>query len=254
MAFGKRDDSSMQKEPQDTATVALSPCSERGVDDMTDADQSAVSRVLSDPTLLAHCMQFQDGLMHREYWNGDHAATSGHLSLIRDKEALKQPLSYTHLSINGAAKQGHLEVLKHLQHICETSKAAHGGAPSATVAAMDGAAARGHLHVLEYLHTHRTEGCSKFAMNEAASEGHLATVQWLDRHCLEVGCTEKALDGAASNGHLEVVKWLHENRREGATTDALDGAAGNGTALLFNSFNKLCNCDSGVSCTAVSFM
>eukprot|EP00953_Heterococcus_sp_UTEX-ZZ885_P013893 7925-Heterococcus_DN1.PRE.2 len=75
MAFGKRDDSSMQKEAQDTATVALSPCSERGVDDMSDSDQSAVSRVLSDPTLLAHCMQFQDGLMHREYWNGDHAAT-----------------------------------------------------------------------------------------------------------------------------------------------------------------------------------
>ncbi|KAE9217211.1 hypothetical protein PF005_g8741 [Phytophthora fragariae] len=45
-----------------------------------------------------------------------------------------------------------------------------------TTDAMDGAAANGHLEVVRYLHTQRTEGCTVAAMDGAARNGHVETV------------------------------------------------------------------------------
>ncbi|KAJ3412273.1 hypothetical protein HDV05_001032 [Chytridiales sp. JEL 0842] len=96
-----------------------------------------------------------------------------------------------------------------------------------TVAAMDGAAKNGHLHVVKFLHKRNIEGCTKDAMNGAAANGHLNVVKFLHENRSE-GCTVAAMNGAAKNGHLAIVRFLHENRTEGCTSAAMNGAAGNG--------------------------
>jgi len=61
-----------------------------------------------------------------------------------------------------------------------------------TTAAMDGAAANGHLNVVQWLQQNRTEGCTEAAMDGAASNGFLEAVQWLHENrtegCMFCGC------------------------------------------------------------------
>ena len=54
-------------------------------------------------------------------------------------------------------------------------------------------------------------------MNWASENGHLEVVKWLHSNRTE-GCTRRAMDMASENGHLEIVKWLHFNRTEGCDT------------------------------------
>ncbi|CAK4797671.1 unnamed protein product [Aphanomyces euteiches] len=147
-------------------------------------------------------------------------------------------------SLDGAARNGHLQVLEFLDEtFSDTARC--------TTDAMDLAAMNGHLNVVKFLQTKRREGCTHWAidmaaanghlevvrflhengapatidaMNRAARNGHLKVVQFLHYHRLEGG-TARAMDWAAMNGHLEVVKFLHQNRLEGCTTCAMDDAA-----------------------------
>ncbi|RLN43697.1 hypothetical protein BBJ28_00013362 [Nothophytophthora sp. Chile5] len=124
----------------------------------------------------------------------------------------------THAAMDGAAANGHLEVVQWL-HANRTE--------GCTTAAMDGAAVSGHLHVVQWLHANRSEGCTTLAMDGAATNGHLEVVQWLHAN-MSTGCTSGAMSVAASDGHLEVVKWLHANRSEGCSIKAMDDAATHG--------------------------
>jgi Ankyrin repeats (3 copies) len=119
---------------------------------------------------------------------------------------------------DSAALNGFLEIVKWL-HSNRTE--------GCTKNSMDFAAMNGHLEIVKFLHLNRTEGCTTYAMNWATQSGHLDVVQWL--HCNRTeGCTSRAMDYAAERGHLEVVKWLHCNRTEGCTANAMDFAAGGG--------------------------
>ena len=101
-------------------------------------------------------------------------------------------------AMRGAAKGGHLELVKHLrekgydwdENTC--ASAAH----------------EGHVHVLEYL---RTNGCpwGSDAGFRAAEGDRLDTLKWLREH----GCPwdEEVTGAAAENGHFETLKWLHEH-------------------------------------------
>lgn len=68
-------------------------------------------------------------------------------------------------AINGAATNGHLEVVQWLT--------TNVPALAATTAAMDGAACAGHLDVVMFLHETRLEGCTTDAIDWAARKGHL---------------------------------------------------------------------------------
>ena len=54
--------------------------------------------------------------------------------------------------------------------------------------AMNGAAENGHLEVVKWLHENRTEGCTTYAMDFAVEKGHLEVVKWLHENRTE-GCT-----------------------------------------------------------------
>lgn len=73
---------------------------------------------------------------------------------------------------------------------------------------MDGAAEGGHLEIVKWLHSNRSEGCTKKAMDGAAREGLLDIMKWLHANRSE-GCNPKAVYGALKHGHLEVLDWLH---------------------------------------------
>ncbi|ETP42789.1 hypothetical protein F442_10317, partial [Phytophthora nicotianae P10297] len=92
---------------------------------------------------------------------------------------------------------------------------------------MDGAATNGHLNVIKWLHEHRSEGCTHMAPFHAARHGHLEVIQWLHAHYPDK-FVRQAMDQAAGNGHLHIVRWLHENCREGCTAYAMYLAARNG--------------------------
>ncbi|KAE9093729.1 hypothetical protein PF007_g18019 [Phytophthora fragariae] len=128
-------------------------------------------------------------------------------------------------AIDGAAGNGHLEVVQYLHGFPNSSdlasrkrkrgdESAIRSVPTCTEAAMNAAASHGHLAVVQWLHENRTEGCSTVAMDDAAASGHLRVLQWLHEHRTE-GCTTAAMKNAARYGHLEVVRWLHYNTRVG---------------------------------------
>ncbi|KAE9045228.1 hypothetical protein PR003_g6219 [Phytophthora rubi] len=144
----------------------------------------------------------------------DGAAANGHLEVVRYLHTQRTE-GCTAAAMDGAARNGHLDVVQFLH-----SERSEG----CTVAAMDGAARNGHVETVKFLHTQRTEGCTTAAMDGAAGGGFLDVVRFLHEQRGE-GCTTKAMDGAARSGHLEVVKFLHTHRNEGCTTDAMDGAA-----------------------------
>ncbi|TYZ68496.1 hypothetical protein PybrP1_005282 [[Pythium] brassicae (nom. inval.)] len=147
----------------------------------------------------------------------DAAAPLGHLHIVQWVYANIPGDTCSAKAMNGAARNGFLEVLQLWLHENRTE--------GCTVFAMDCAAANGHLDIVKWLHANRTEGSS--AIDGAAGNGHLDIIKWLHENRTE-GCTTEAMDGAAKGGHLEIVRWLHENRTEGCTTEAMDGAAKGG--------------------------
>ncbi|EEY58546.1 uncharacterized protein PITG_10629 [Phytophthora infestans T30-4] len=143
----------------------------------------------------------------------DGAAGNGHLNVLRwllENESE----GCTTQAMSLAARNGHFEVV---QWLCDNIQ------KDWIASAMDSAASGGHIEILEWLHE-RGFQCSVDAMDGAASGGHLEAVKWLQDHRSE-GCTKAAMDGAVSCGALRLVKWLHENRSEGCTRSAFYKAA-----------------------------
>eukprot|EP00903_Cladosiphon_okamuranus_P013856 g12893.t1 len=144
-------------------------------------------------------------------------------------------VTFSTAAVDGAAGNGHLEVVRWLLfHRRE------GG----TAAAFEAAATNGHVHVLEWLMTHtalrpEVRGGSPLVpsvLARASANGHLGVVRWFHRNMSKiptdaedaskaVGFTYHLMDEAAGNGHLQICKWLHQHRREGCSWNAFDGAA-----------------------------
>jgi len=119
-------------------------------------------------------------------------------------------------ALKGAARGGHLELVKHLREKgCEWDER--------TCAA---AASEGHVHVLEYL---RTNGCpwDSNACAYAASEDQLDTLKWLREH----GCPwdEETIKYAVEAGKFASLKWLHEHGCPGWDADLFAAAVSYGT-------------------------
>ena len=90
--------------------------------------------------------------------------------------------------------------------------------------AIDGAAQNGHLQVLEWLAVRNILPTPSGA-NWAAWGGHLQVLKWLaSRNILP---TQRGADWAAAYGHLQVLKWLAERNilptQEGADLAAVNG-------------------------------
>ena len=122
-------------------------------------------------------------------------------------------------ALRGAARGGHLELVKHLREKgCEWDEW--------TCAA---AAQEGHVHVLEYL---RTNGCpwNGTACTVAAAGNHLDTLKWLREH----GCPwdEETIKYAAEAGKFASVKWLHEHGCPGWNADLFATAVLNGSLKM----------------------
>ena len=117
--------------------------------------------------------------------------------LHRPEQFVKDLATFSE-ALRGAARGGHLELVKHLREKgCEWNES------TCTSAAQEG-----HVHVLEYL---RTNDCpwNSEACLFAASGNQLDTLKWLREH----GCPwdEEVTAAAAQNGHFEMLKWLHQH-------------------------------------------
>ena len=113
---------------------------------------------------------------------------------------------FPYKALNGAAKGGHLELIKHLREKgCEWDER--------TCAA---AAQEGHVHVLEYLRTNGCPWCST-ACQLAASGDRLDTLKWLREH----GCPwdRGTMAFAAVSGKFASLKWLHKHGCPGWDAD-----------------------------------
>src|SRR6187399_1748927 len=73
---------------------------------------------------------------------------------------------------------------------------------------IDWAAENGHLEVVKYLHEIGKE-CTDDAIDRASKGGHLEIVKYL-HEVVGANCTTKAMEWAAEDGHLDIVKYLHE--------------------------------------------
>lgn len=203
------------------------------------------------------------------------AATRGHLAVVQwlfaeygdDRSVdLFTIEERCNAAMDGAASNGHLDVLKHLHELqmktrAESNKRLRDGQPKVPATpqcsagaivkaaqgghlevvqwlhqvagipcrskAMDAAATNGHLDVLQWLYHHRSGEYATNAIDFAATYGHLHVVRWLHTHT-DSTCTTDAIDTAAENGFLDVIKWLHHNRSEGCTAAAMDNAAARG--------------------------
>ncbi|GMF39861.1 unnamed protein product [Phytophthora lilii] len=134
-----------------------------------------------------------------------------------------------------AAKGGHVEAMTYL---VDKAFDPHSSADRVVL----GAAKLGHLNILKFLHAPRYAtqemspkrrkiedagiwwSRSREAMDEAAysaTNGQLEVVKWLFANRPE-GCLPAAMDGAARNGYLEVMKWL-EKYYNGRLYDASHG-------------------------------
>ncbi|RLN95848.1 hypothetical protein BBJ28_00020424 [Nothophytophthora sp. Chile5] len=154
------------------------------------------------------------------------AAINGHLEVLQFLHSVDDPVK----------PRGH----KRVRGNGSSKSKRDGRKPWSTQTAMDGAAANGHLEVVQWLHVHRSEGCTTVAMNKAAAGGHLPVVQWLHANRSE-GCTTLAMDDAAANGHIEVAQWLHANRSEDCTCAAMDFAASNGHLNVVQWLHATCS-------------
>ena len=122
-------------------------------------------------------------------------------------------------ALHGAARGGHLELVKHLREKgCEWDER--------TCAA---AAQEGHVHVLEYL---RTNGCpwDSNACASAAGGDQLDTLKWLREH----GCPwdRYTMVFAVEAGKFASVKWLHEHGCPGWNADLFATAVLNGSLKM----------------------
>lgn len=99
---------------------------------------AASAKGFEDDKVWAAVTSFQAGERACNYWNGDVAAGEGHLSLMTAKHLATDPLSYSHLALNRAAKNGRLDVVRWLHDYTDVPQ---------TGGAMDSAAAGGHLGV-----------------------------------------------------------------------------------------------------------
>jgi hypothetical protein len=161
--------------------------------------------------------------------------------LHRPEQFVKDLATFSE-ALRGAARGGHLELVKHLREKgCEWDEW--------TCAA---AAQEGHVHVLEYLRTNgcpwnsdacscaaggdqldtlkwlREHGCpwDRYAMVYAVEAGKFASLKWMREH----GCTGWDADlfaTAVIYGSLKILMWMHEN---GCPWDqeATEFAAGDG--------------------------
>nr|XP_047146210.1 protein fem-1 homolog C-like [Hydra vulgaris] len=141
------------------------------------------------------------------------AVKNGHLEIVKylhEKEYECKQL----YPINKAAVNGHLEVIKYLHELGYKGDGF----------AIEGAAKNGHLEVVKYLHE-KGYKCSNLAIIDAAGNGHLEVVKYLYEKGYK--CSHRTIDCVANNGHLEVLKYLHEL---GYKCDkwAINNAAGNG--------------------------
>ncbi|TDH71456.1 hypothetical protein CCR75_006493 [Bremia lactucae] len=73
--------------------------------------------------------------------------------------------------------------------------------------AVDNAASQGHLEVIEWLHTNRSEGCSRLAIKNFSYR-----------------CTSNSMCQAAENGYLSMVKRLNANMPESHTARTINYA------------------------------
>ncbi|RHY34183.1 hypothetical protein DYB32_001079 [Aphanomyces invadans] len=141
-----------------------------------------------------------------------YAASAGHLTLLQSAMRLGCVTTPPDLALVGAAKHGHLEVVKVLAPLYHHRP----------LAALDEAATCGHADVVKYL-DHVAFPCTCRAMDGAATNGHLHLLKWLAAHRQE-GWTTDAFDGACRNGHLNVVQWLYPQRQIDISPDALTWA------------------------------
>jgi hypothetical protein len=87
---------------------------------------------------------------------------------------------------------------------------------------INGAARNGYLEVIKWLYENHTEGCIFDAMILAARNGHLPIVKWLHENHTEYTVAARAL--ASRNKHAPFLYWLYENRTEGCTVRAMNWA------------------------------
>ena len=123
-------------------------------------------------------------------------------------------------ALHGAARGGHLELVKHLREKgCEWDERT-----------CTAAASEGHVHVLEYL---RTNGCpwNSEACMYAAAGDQLDTLKWLREH----GCPwdRGTIDCAIEAGQLASLKWMHQHGCPGWDADLF------ATAVLYGSLKML---------------
>lgn len=145
------------------------------------------------------CEPFSKLSSRNEGWR--HYCVVGSLSTLRwmdSNRALDFKKNVTEKqSINLAAENGHLEVVKWLDA---------NGYDERSIHLMDIVAQKGHLDVMMWLHENGVIW-TKNTMALALRNGHLEVAKWL--HANGVICTENTVASAVRNGNLEVVKWLH---------------------------------------------
>jgi hypothetical protein len=143
-----------------------------------------------------HILTFIPGKKGKEWEDGNEAACSGHLHLV--KWLWEKGIRSDHRGAESAAGNGHLVTLKwlHKQDIWCTTRGA------------DDAAVYGDLVILKWLDKQDIR-CSFLGANYAAEGGHLETLKWLhEQH--EDYITSHTTAYAASGGHFEILKWIHQ--------------------------------------------
>ncbi|OQS01799.1 hypothetical protein THRCLA_05743 [Thraustotheca clavata] len=157
-----------------------------------------------------------ENLKMERFW----PAAMANMWLDELRDGLKYPIAMAHAAIYG----GHIRLLDYLivQYL-HTNRT-----EGCTKNAMDYAARWGYFKTIKYLHENRTEGCTKDAIDQAAKGGYFDIVQYLVKNRNE-GCTKQAMDNASCAGFLDIVIYLHENRTDGCTVKAMDGASNRGS-------------------------
>jgi hypothetical protein len=126
---------------------------------------------------------------------------------------------FPYQALSGAARGGHLELVKHLRE--------KGWEWDDRICAA--AAQEGHVHVLEYL---RTNGCpwSSVAGYRAAEGNQLDTLKWLREH--RCPWDEYTMVHAAAAGKFASLKWLHEHGCPGWDADLFSTAVNGGSLKM----------------------
>ncbi|TYZ60352.1 hypothetical protein PybrP1_011203 [[Pythium] brassicae (nom. inval.)] len=140
----------------------------------------------------------------------DYSAENGHLGVVaylheRFGQARSNLSSVVNVSDARARGDANAGALRHPRGATANA--------ICTTAALDGAARNGYLEVVKFLHTHRREGCTAAAMDSAAENGHLDIVRFLHEHRRE-GCTLSALERAVAKCHWDVISFLCDHRLE----------------------------------------